>query len=117
MLCLLIPLRDEEVYTYLFLVSICSAYSFHMNGDGQPQPVPFPADALMGPGIPRAARQISTLSHGEVVCAVTISNPTKYVYTGGKGCVKVWDVSQPQAKGPVTQLDCLVSTCPKLLFL
>lgn len=81
-----------------------------MNGDGQPQPVPFPADALMGPGIPRAARQISTLSHGEVVCAVTISNPTKYVYTGGKGCVKVWDVSQPQAKGPVTQLDCLVST-------
>ncbi|KAK9738477.1 WD domain, G-beta repeat [Popillia japonica] len=83
------------------------AYSFHMNGEGQLQPVPFPTDALMGPGIPRHARQINTLSHGEVVCAVTISNPTKYVYTGGKGCVKVWDISQPGSKSPVSQLDCL----------
>lgn len=80
-----------------------------MNGEGQLQPVPFPTDALMGPGIPRHARQINTLSHGEVVCAVTISNPTKYVYTGGKGCVKVWDISQPGSKSPVSQLDCLVS--------
>lgn len=71
------------------------------------QPVPFPPDALVGPGIPRHARQINTLSHGEVVCAVTISNPTKYVYTGGKGCVKVWDISQPGTKSPVSQLDCL----------
>lgn len=81
-----------------------------MNGEGQLQPVPFPTDALLGPGIPRHARQINTLSHGEVVCAVTISNPTKYVYTGGKGCVKVWDISQPGSKSPVSQLDCLVST-------
>ena len=73
------------------------------------QPVPFPPDALIGPGIPRHARQINTLNHGEVVCAVTISNPTKYVYTGGKGCVKVWDISQPGSKSPVSQLDCLVS--------
>ncbi|CAH0552649.1 unnamed protein product, partial [Brassicogethes aeneus] len=76
------------------------AYSFHMNGEGQLQPVPFPTDALIGPGIPRHARQINTLTHGEVVCAVTISNPTKYVYTGGKGCVKVWDISQPGSKSP-----------------
>lgn len=86
----------------------CSAYSFHMNGEGTMQPVPFPQDALTGPGIPRHARQINTLAHGEVVCAVTISNPTKYVYTGGKGCVKVWDISQPNAKNAVSQLDCLV---------
>lgn len=86
-----------------------SAYSFHMNGEGILQPVPFPPDALTGPGIPRHARQINTLTHGEVVCAVTISNPTKYVYTGGKGCVKVWDISQPGTKSPVSQLDCLVS--------
>lgn len=79
-----------------------------MNGEGALQPVPFPPDALVGPGIPRHARQINTLSHGEVVCAVTISNPTKYVYTGGKGCVKVWDISQPNNKNPVSQLDCLV---------
>ncbi|XP_032668456.1 protein groucho-like isoform X2 [Odontomachus brunneus] len=84
------------------------AYSFHIS-DGQMQPVPFPQDALIGPGIPRHARQISALNHGEVVCAVTISNPTKYVYTGGKGCVKVWDIGQAGLAGvkPVSQLDCL----------
>lgn len=76
------------------------------------QPVPFPPDALMGPGIPRHARQINTLSHGEVVCAVTISNPTRHVYTGGKGCVKIWDISQPGSKSPVSQLDCLVRVKP-----
>uniref|UniRef100_A0A3B4Y983 Transducin-like enhancer protein 4 n=1 Tax=Seriola lalandi dorsalis TaxID=1841481 RepID=A0A3B4Y983_SERLL len=83
------------------------AYSFHVSADGQMQPVPFPPDALIGPGIPRHARQINTLSHGEVVCAVTISNPTRHVYTGGKGCVKVWDISHPGNKTPVSQLDCL----------
>lgn len=86
------------------------AYSFHVSADGQMQPVPFPPDALIGPGIPRHARQINTLSHGEVVCAVTISNPTRHVYTGGKGCVKIWDISQPGSKSPVSQLDCLVRT-------
>jgi len=83
------------------------AYSFHVSADGQMQPVPFPPDALIGPGIPRHARQINTLNHGEVVCAVTISNPCRHVYTGGKGCVKVWDISQPGNKSPVSQLDCL----------
>ncbi|KAM9461325.1 transducin-like enhancer protein 4 isoform 5-T5 [Clarias gariepinus] len=83
------------------------AYSFHVSADGQMQPVPFPPDALLGPGIPRHARQIHTLSHGEVVCAVTISTSTRHVYTGGKGCVKVWDISQPGNKSPMAQLDCL----------
>ncbi|XP_034397094.1 transducin-like enhancer protein 4 [Cyclopterus lumpus] len=83
------------------------AYSFHVSADGQMQPVPFPPDALIGPGIPRHARQINTLNHGDVVCAVTISNPTRHVYTGGKGCVKVWDISHPGNKTPVSQLDCL----------
>ncbi|CAH1796328.1 unnamed protein product [Owenia fusiformis] len=83
------------------------AYSFHVSADGQMQPVPFPPDALIGPGIPRHARQINTLNHGEVVCAVTISNPCRHVYTGGKGCVKVWDIGQPGGKSPVSQLDCL----------
>ncbi|KAM9529406.1 transducin-like enhancer protein 4 isoform 7-T7 [Salvelinus alpinus] len=83
------------------------AYSFHVSADGQMQPVPFPPDALMGPGIPRHARQIHTLNHGEVVCAVTISTSTRHVYTGGKGCVKVWDISQPGSKSAMAQLDCL----------
>ena len=65
------------------------SYSFHVGAENQLQPVSFPPDALSAPGIPRAARQINTLGHGEVVCAVAMSNPTKYVYTGGKGCVKV----------------------------
>ncbi|XP_075579788.1 transducin-like enhancer protein 1 isoform X1 [Pelecanus crispus] len=83
------------------------AYSFHVSADGQMQPVPFPPDALIGSSIPRHARQLHTLTHGEVVCAVTISNSTRHVYTGGKGCVKVWDVGQPGTKTAVAQLDCL----------
>ncbi|XP_009583908.1 PREDICTED: transducin-like enhancer protein 2, partial [Fulmarus glacialis] len=70
------------------------AYSFHVSADGQMQPVPFPPDALIGSGIPRHARQLHTLTHGEVVCAVTISR-------------KVWDVGQPGTKTAVAQLDCL----------
>ncbi|XP_062888374.1 transducin-like enhancer protein 1 isoform X2 [Mobula hypostoma] len=83
------------------------AYSFHVGADRQMQPVAFPTDALTGTGIPRHARQINNLPHGEVVCAVAISNFTKHVYTGGKGCVKVWDISQPGNRSPVSQLDCL----------
>ncbi|XP_068276900.1 transducin-like enhancer protein 2 isoform X2 [Nyctibius grandis] len=83
------------------------AYSFHVSAEGQMQPVPFPPDALIGSGIPRHARQLHTLTHGEVVCAVTISSSTRHVYTGGKGCVKVWDVGQPGTKTAVAQLDCL----------
>ncbi|KAM6040187.1 transducin-like enhancer protein 2 isoform 5-T5 [Theristicus caerulescens] len=83
------------------------AYSFHVSADGQMQPVPFPPDALIGSSIPRHARQLHTLTHGEVVCAVTISSSTQHVYTGGKGCVKVWDVGQPGTKTAVAQLDCL----------
>jgi len=87
------------------------AYSYHVSGDGQMQPVPFPPDALMGPNIPRHARQLCTLNHGEVVCAVTVSNPTRHVYTGGKGCVKVWDINQAVSQNtltkPVSTLECL----------
>nr|XP_039270593.1 transducin-like enhancer protein 4 [Styela clava] len=91
--------------------------SFHISDEGQtPQQVQFPPDALLGPGIPRHARQALTLNHGEVVCAVTISNPTRHVYTGGKGCVKIWDMNAPPGNGPnspvvkqtpISQLDCL----------
>lgn len=83
------------------------AYSFYVGGDGQMQPVPFPPDALLGSHIPRHARQINQLNHGEVVCAVTISNPTRHVYTGGKGCVKVWDIGQSSGKNPISTLECL----------
>src|SRR6218665_836637 len=83
-----------------------AVYSFQIGADGQMNPVTFPPEAAFTPAIPRSARQINNLPHGEVVCAVTISMPTKYVYTGGKGCVKVWDIN---SKTPISQLDCLVN--------
>ena len=103
-------LQSDEIQDYYGFHDCCfcfRAYSFHVGAEGQTRPVPFPADALLGPGIPRTVRKINTLPHGDVVCAVTMSNPTKYVYTGGKGCVKVWDIGQPGGKVPVSQLDCL----------
>jgi groucho len=88
-------------------------YSFHVGADGAVQPAVFPADALSSPGVPRQVKLINSLAHGEVVCAVTISNPTRHVYTGGKGCVKIWDISAGNTgtvgftKTPLHQLDCL----------
>ncbi|CAG9565921.1 unnamed protein product [Danaus chrysippus] len=85
------------------------AYSYHTCG-GPLQPVPFPADALVGPGIPRGARQVAALPHGEVVCAValSLSGGSRHAYTGGKGCVKLWDITNPGPNmEPLSQLDCL----------
>ncbi|XP_045538920.1 protein groucho isoform X9 [Papilio machaon] len=85
------------------------AYSYHTCG-GPPQPVPFPADALSSPGVPRGARAAAALPHGEVVCAVALSltSGARRAYTGGKGCVKLWDITEPGAVvEPLAQLDCL----------
>ncbi|XP_052742340.1 protein groucho [Bicyclus anynana] len=86
------------------------AYSYHTCG-GPLQPVPFPADALAGPGIPRGARAVAALPHGEVVCAVALSlGGARHAYTGGKGCVKLWDITNPGSPAtlePLSQLDCL----------
>jgi groucho len=85
-------------------------YSFHIAVDGTVNPAVFPSDALSSPGVPRQVKLINSLAHGEVVCAVTISNPTRHVYTGGKGCVKIWDISSTTSgytKNPLHQLDCL----------
>lgn len=93
-----------------------ATYSYHFDADGQYNPVPFPPDALIGHGIPKQAKQVNTLHHGEVVCAVTISTSTKYILTGGKGCVKMWDINQQNAKTPLAQLDCLVKINSLLIF-
>uniref|UniRef100_A0A2A4JGT2 Groucho/TLE N-terminal Q-rich domain-containing protein n=1 Tax=Heliothis virescens TaxID=7102 RepID=A0A2A4JGT2_HELVI len=47
-----------------------------------------------------------------VVCAValSLSGSARHAYTGGKGCVKLWDISNPgspAALEPLSQLDCL----------
>jgi len=83
-------------------------YSVHINADGSYQQAQFPPDALTAPGVPRQVKLMSNLPHGEVVCAVTISNfgGSRHVYTGGKGCVKIWDIAALGSK-PVHQLDCL----------
>ncbi len=61
-----------------------SNYSMHISESGQQQPTPFPPDYSKGPDIPVRVSEFATLDHGEVVCAVTISNNNKFVYTGGK---------------------------------
>ena len=92
-----------------------SSYSYHIAAEGQPQkPVQFPPEALRG--VPRTARPVLSLLHGEVVCAVTLSSSTRLIYTGGRGCIKVWDMnivngiagSNPAVKEkPLSQFDCL----------
>lgn len=102
-------------------------YSFLLLDNQPPTPVPFTSDAFFGPGIPHQAKPVHCLDHGEVVCAVTINNATRQIYTGGKGSVKVWDLnavtscSSPTGTGsgsvslqqpgitklPMVTLDCL----------
>ncbi|PIO69875.1 Groucho/TLE Q-rich domain protein [Teladorsagia circumcincta] len=47
--------------------------------------------------------------HAQVVCAVTIAKDNRSVYTGGKGCVKIWDIARtPETlRTPVSTLECL----------
>jgi type II secretory pathway pseudopilin PulG len=61
------------------------AYSFFTTTDSQGNPITTPVnmtpEALTGSNIPTSARELATLMHGEVVCAVTISEPSKRIYT------------------------------------
>ncbi|XP_035291515.1 transducin-like enhancer protein 4 [Anguilla anguilla] len=58
----------------------------------------------VGPGRWRGEKQVTM---AELNAIIGVTNPTRHVYTGGKGCVKVWDISHPGNKSPVSQLDCL----------
>jgi len=87
-------------------------YSFFTTNDTQGNsvttPVPMTPDAITGPNIPTSARELATLMHGEVVCAVTISEASKRIYTGGKGCVKIWDLKQTgNVRTPLSSMKCL----------
>ncbi|CAB3408586.1 unnamed protein product [Caenorhabditis bovis] len=91
------------------------SYSFRVTEDGRVQPTVFPPDAQTGAGIPKGMAKKMELPHGEVVCAVTIARDNSRVYTGGKGCVKIWDIREsdianggtPVTRAPVSSLDCL----------
>jgi hypothetical protein len=105
-------------------------YSFHCDSfDPSPsssllQPYTFPSDAFDSLGCPRRTRILSSLIHGDVVCAVTISDQNKHIYTGGKGCVKIWDLKEStnnttNSNGrtspltiskPIGQFECLVKS-------
>eukprot|EP01135_Chromosphaera_perkinsii_P012328 Nk52_evm20s2635 gene=Nk52_evmTU20s2635 len=81
--------------------------AFHVEADGRLTSIAFQPGAGSGPGVPKSVRPVASLNHGEVVCAVAISNQTRHVYTGGKGCVKVWDINQQGNPQPLTELQCL----------
>ncbi|CAI4230157.1 unnamed protein product [Auanema sp. JU1783] len=90
------------------------SYSYKIaEGTSQLMPTVFPSDAFSGEGIPKNVNKVYNLPHGEVVCAVAISRDNNRVYTGGKGCVKVWDISKrgPDVSrtppAPLSSLDCL----------
>jgi hypothetical protein len=98
-------------------------YSFHCDSyDPSPpssslQPFTFPSDTFETTDCPRRTKILSHLIHGDVVCAVTISDLNKHIYTGGKGCVKIWDLKESTKdnnNSPMTinksigQFDCLV---------
>jgi hypothetical protein len=84
------------------------------------QPFTFPTDSFDSADCPRRTKILSHLLHGDVVCAVTISDLNKHIYTGGKGCVKIWDLKEStnsnSASSPTTiskpigQFECLVGS-------
>ncbi|KAG5669984.1 hypothetical protein PVAND_000272 [Polypedilum vanderplanki] len=75
----------------------------HIQSFDQNEPIFIPQSSSSK--IPLGIQPIWTLNHGSIVSAVAFSNPMKYVFTGGKGCVKIWDISKPLRK-PVGQLSC-----------
>uniref|UniRef100_A0A183C120 WD_REPEATS_REGION domain-containing protein n=1 Tax=Globodera pallida TaxID=36090 RepID=A0A183C120_GLOPA len=67
------------------------AYAFKMSPGESMMPVQFPADASHGADVPKSLKRIGDLPHGDVVCAVTMAQNGRHVFTGGKGAVKIGD--------------------------
>ncbi|CAF1622157.1 unnamed protein product [Adineta ricciae] len=73
------------------------------------------------PDCPCRINVACNIMHGDVVCAVILSDQNQHIYTGGKGCVKIWDLKRSighhaSANGrsslfimnkPFSQIDCL----------
>lgn len=91
--------------------------SLQLDLEGRLKCIPCSPRALADPAVPKKAREVFTLEHGEVVCAVALSNPTRNIYTGGKGFVKVWSLDNSESnnevrhqkviRNPVAELECL----------
>lgn len=70
------------------------SYAFKI-APGEPlTPVTFPTDASTGPDVPKSMKRIGDLNHRDVVCAVTIAKDGRHAFTGGKGTLKMWDISE-----------------------
>lgn len=92
-------------------------YSIQVDHEGRTRYIPCSPRALADPAVPKKAREVCTLDHGEVVCAVALSNPTRNIYTGGKGFVKVWSHDNSESNNeirnsriirePIAELPCL----------
>lgn len=90
-------------------------YAFKVRDGGQPEPATFPSDAAFGSDVIKSMKRLGELPHGDVVCATTITRDNRQVYTGGRGCVKVWNIEHfddetqlnNQDKTSVTKLKCL----------
>lgn len=92
-------------------------YTMYRDSEGRYKSIPATSRALNEHNIPKFARERTTLLHGEVVCAVALSNPTRNVYTGGRGYVKVWTLEIPDSNNghcspsvihePVANIPCL----------
>lgn len=93
--------------------SIPEPYSLQRDHEGRFKPIPCSLRALADPGLPKSVRERISLVHGEVVCAVALSNPTRNIYTGGKGFVKVWSLDNSESNSPtvihepIAQIPCL----------
>ncbi|UJR26710.1 hypothetical protein I4U23_008026 [Adineta vaga] len=85
--------------------------SFGASSSSSLQPYTFPSDAFNSIDCPRRIKVLSNLVHNDVVCAVTISDQNKHIYTGGKGCVKIWDLERSTSaltvNKPIKTFDCL----------
>lgn len=96
---------------------ISEPYTMLKDSDGRFKTIPASQRALNDPGIPKGARERAVLMHGEVVCAVALSNPTRNIYTGGKGFVKIWSLDNSDSNNgicsptvihePIAQIPCL----------
>ncbi|GMS99064.1 hypothetical protein PENTCL1PPCAC_21239, partial [Pristionchus entomophagus] len=87
-------------------------YSFRVDGSDEQfyKERSLPQPSLRIPSLTRAApksvKAIHDLPHGEVVCAVAISNDAQRVFTGGKACVKIWDLAANTSQARA-RLECL----------
>mmetsp|Transcript_18021 Transcript_18021/g.25182 ORF Transcript_18021/g.25182 Transcript_18021/m.25182 type:complete len:578 (-) Transcript_18021:115-1848(-) len=62
---------------------------------------------LSAAGIPRSAKLVSTVVHGDVVCSVLISNNNNRLYTGSKGGVKLWEINPLSSQKSKYELKCI----------